>query len=352
VIQAVHGRGRSRHKQVIIAVTIIVVLIAGALWRFSQISSGSRPSGPIKTGNSRVIEAGDSKARCIDSRLGDPLRQVEDATGINYDCIETFSNADPTWADWVSPWLTQAKYGYTSWLAADPAHRLIILTINVIPDSVDGNANWAAECAGGAYNLYAKQLAANLVRAGFGFSVIRLGAEMNGTSNTGSLGTTVAEWHQWARCFAQEVGSMRAVHGSHLLFDWNVNANYRNIPLAEFYPGDSYVDIVGIDAYDDSGVDLPPVGSPARWGVLASEPDGLNAVEAFAAAHHKPLSLPEWGTVESQGDDASYVSNMATFIAGHDVAFQSWFNAGDNGILQLSRSQAPRSLAAYKGAFG
>jgi hypothetical protein len=43
---------------------------------------------------------------------------------------------------------------------------------------------------------------------------------------------------------------------------------------------------------------------------------------------------------------------MGAFVASHDVAFQSWFDAGDDGIPQLSWSQAPRSLAAYKKAFG
>jgi hypothetical protein len=348
----VRHRRRLRHKVIIIAVPIIVVLLAWTAWHFDQNSPG-RPSSKYSSGRpSGLIQAGDSKTKCIDSRLGEPLRQVEQVVGFKYHCIETFSNADPAWADWVKPWLTKAKYGYSTWLQADPANRQIILTINVIPDSAASDPDWTAKCAAGNYNIYARQLAVNLVHAGFGYSVIRLEPEMNGTVNVGSLGTTMTEWHQWAQCFTQEVTSMRAVHGSHLLFDWNVNANYRNIPLAEFYPGNSYVDIIGIDAYDNSGVRLPPVGNPARWGVLAGEPEGLNAVETFAAAHGKSLSVPEWGTVVSQGDDAAYVTQMAGFIAGHDVAFQSWFNSGNDGIFQLSRSQAPRSLAAYSSAFG
>ena len=146
--------------------------------------------------------------------------------------------------------------------------------------------------------------------------------------------------------------AMRAVPGSHLLFDWNVNANYRDIPLADFYPGNAYVDLVGIDFYDTSGVTLPPVGNPSRWTALTREPDSLTEVAAFAAAHHKPLSFPEWATVASQGDDAAYVTSMGSFVDRHDVAFQSWFDAGDNGILQLSPGQAPRSLHAYIKAFG
>ena len=145
---------------------------------------------------------------------------------------------------------------------------------------------------------------------------------------------------------------MRGVPASHLLFDWDVNANYRNIPLADFYPGDSYVDIIGIDAYDDSGISLPRVVNSTRWATLAGEPEGLNALAAFAAEHGKPLSIPEWGTVTTQGDDTDYVSKMGTFIAYHDVAFQCWFNAGDDSIFQLNPSQAPLSLAAYIKAFG
>ncbi len=327
----------------------VLAAVAWAAWHFgggppARPASAARPHAPVR--------AGDSKTTCIDSRLGQPLSQVEQLVGISYTCIEAFSNADPTWADWVSPWLIQPKYGYTTWLAAGRGRRQMILTMNLIPDQVASDSGWVAKCAAGDYDTYASELAANLAHAGFGDSVVRLGDEMNGTWNKDSLGTTPAQWRQWAGCFAQEVRSMRAVHGTHLLFDWNVNANYRDIPLADFYPGNSYVDIVGIDAYDSSGVDLPPVGSPARWAALAGEPGGLDEVAAFAAAHHKPLSIPEWGTVVSQGDDPSYVSHMASFVASHDVAFQSWFDSGTDGIFQLSRASAPRSLTAYRSAFG
>lgn len=296
------------------------------------------------------ILADNAKANCIYSKLGAPLQRVEHYTGIVYNCIETFSDSGHTWSDWVSPWIIHnAKYN--GWLAADPSKRQIIFTQNIIPANTTSNPNWLADCAAGSYNTYARQFATNLVDTGFGHSVIRLGVEMNGTWNVGSLGTTVAEWHQWGRCFAQEVQAMRGVPTSHLLFDWDVNANYRNIPLADFYPGNSYVDIIGIDAYDDSGISLPPVGNPTRWAILAGEPEGLNAVAAFAAEHGKPLSIPEWGTVTTQGDDGGYVSKMGAFIANNDIAFECWFNTGDDGIFQLNRAHAPLSVAAYIKAF-
>ena len=119
------------------------------------------------------------------------------------------------------------------------------------------------------------------------------------------------------------------------------------IPLAAYYPGDAYVDIVGLSIYDQSGDYLPPVGSLERWKVLADEPMGLNIVYAFAAKHHKPFSLPEWGTKTNNGDDGNYVAEMGDFIARHDVAYQAWDNAGDSNVYQLDPTKAPHSLAAY-----
>ena len=259
-------RHRSRAARNIVIGIVVLFVVVAVVTAVHFADGSARPAG--------LIQAGDSKTNCIYSRPGPPLQQAERATGISYNCIESFSGVVPTWPSWVSPQLTHKGYGYKEWLAADPTKRQIILTLAPIPESVASDPAWVSKCAAGNYNRYARQLATNLVRSGFGYSVIRLGAEMNGTWNVGSLGTTVTQWHQWGQCFAQEVQAMRAVPGSHLLFDWNVNANYRDIPLADFYPGNAYVDIIGIDAYDASGISLPPVGNPARWAALAGGAGG------------------------------------------------------------------------------
>ena len=203
---------------------------------------------------------------------------------------------------------------------------------------------------GGDYNNYATQTARNMVAAGLGYTVIRLGHEMNGDWYKDSLGDTPAEWAQWAQCFAQEVTAMRAVTGAHFLFDWNVNSNYRNIPLADYYPGNAYVDIIGIDQYDNSGYPIPAPGIH-RFAALAAEPGGLDDLAAFAAAHGKPLSIPEWATTtwgfHAGGDDPYYVEGMAAFIASHDIAYESYFDADDDGVLPLDPSVAPHTVSAY-----
>ena len=293
-----------------------------------------------------LIQVGDSKTACISGGPGPGLIETERVLGITYNCIETYTDVDHTWASWVTPWITSRSEPFVAWVAADPTGHQLIDTQNLIPDSEKTNPNWTGECAAGDFNVYAEQFATNMVDAGFGYSVIRLGHEMNGTWENDSLGNTLAQWRQWAQCFIQEEKAMRAVPGEHFLFEWNVNEGYRVIPLADYYPGDAYVDIIGLSFYDQSGNPLPPVGDANRWHALVSEPMGLNQVYAFAAQHGKPFSLPEWGTVTTQGDDGNYVANVGAFVASHDVAYQAWFNAGDLKIFQLNLTQDPRSVAA------
>ncbi len=295
-----------------------------------------------------LVQAGDSKTPCIYAGLGATLRRTERATRLRYNCMLTYNDADPTWAGWVKPWVTLPQYGIREWLAEDPSDRKIILTQDLIHESESSNPYWRADGAAGDFNRYARMLSENLVNSGFGYSVIRLGPEMNGRWEDDNLGHSMTQWHRWAAYFAQIVRTMRSVRGAHFLFDWNVNAGtWTSVPLADYYPGDAYVDIIGLDLYDMSGLQLPPVGSPDRWEALVNEPLGLTEVYRFAARHHKPLSFPEWATVSTQGDDGEYVAHMGEFIASHDVAYQSWFDSGDDDIYQLSRSEAPHSVAAY-----
>ncbi len=334
-----------------------LVLAALALSLTAAGAGASLNSNSVIVGNtspSGIITAGDSKAVCItDGPSTNNFSRLAYTTlnGITYNCLETFSDAMPTWSDWVNPWVASPNGPFVPWVAADPTHHQLIDTQNLIPDSEASNPNWTAECAAGDYNSYATQFATNMIAAGLGSSVIRLAHEMNGNWYNDSLGSTQAQWTQWDECWDQEVSVMRGVTGAHFLFDWNVNANVRDIPLADIYPGNAFVDIIGVDFYDQTGLSIPAVGQPGRFQALAAEPDGLNDVAAFATAMGKPLSIPEWGTVISQGDDPAYVTAMAQFAANNDVAYQSWFN-GPDGIYPLDPNQDPLSVNAYVTAFG
>jgi hypothetical protein len=243
----------------------------------------SQPSVSTSVSQPGLVKVNDSKTNCIytgSSGWVAQLRAAEKTTGIEYNCVETFSTTDSSWAQWTSPWLTHS-FGFSQWLAADSSNRTIILTQQLIPDAVcavgcSDPLAWEEACDAGAYNGYATQLASELVSSGFGNSVIRLGSEMNGAWENDYAGSTTQEQQDWARCFSQEVSAMRAVPGSHLLIDWDVNACFNDYSLSTLYPGNSSVNIVGVDAYDfycQGG--KPTVGTAASFSTLASAPDGL-----------------------------------------------------------------------------
>jgi len=297
------------------------------------------------------VTAGDSKTDCIYAALGTALSDAETATGVTFNCISAYATGTSSWTAWEQPWVGAPSSGYAAWLGTDPGQRTLVLALDLVPSNEDANADWRGQCAQGQFASYATALGGYLVSAGLGDAVVRLAPEMDGSWVADNIGTTAGEWNNWAICFQKTAAAMKAVAGAHFLFDWNVNAGYEVIPPADYYPGNAYVDIVGVDAYDESPIQLPPVGSPKRWPVLTEEPLGLDQLDAFAVAHHKPLSIPEWGTLSTHGDDGAYVAAMGHFVATHDVAYQSWYDAGDNHIFTLGAG-APKTLAAYVKAFG
>ncbi|MHB8379033.1 MAG: glycosyl hydrolase [Acidimicrobiales bacterium] len=208
---------------------------------------------------------------------------------------------------------------------------------------------WEQSCAAGDFNSYATQLGTNLVAAGLQNTVLRIGAEMNGPWETDYVGTTAQEQSLWAKCFDNEVTALRQATGEHFLIDWNPNACYQNIPFANYYPGNAYVDILGLDLYNQ-GCDAPTTA--LTFSQLANEPGGLTSFEAFANAQGKPMSLPEWGLTSSpSGDDPGYMNGIGSTVANGNFAFQEYFNMADGGTLLLG-SGTPQSLAAYQKWFG
>ena len=128
---------------------------------------------------------------------------------------------------------------------------------------------------------YYKTLAQNLVSAGFGSSYIRLGWEFNGNWMGWSIcnqdGSGLTSWaSDFVPAFQNIVTSMRSVSGANFKFIWNPldssNVSCPGASLENFYPGDNYVDMVALDAYD--GIGEATSSDAARWSDLLN---GVNA---------------------------------------------------------------------------
>ncbi len=228
----------------------------------------------------------------------------------------------------------------------------MVLGISLIPASIADSSDplgWEQSCASGDFNAYAAELGTNLVAAGLQNSVIRLGWEMNGSWEGDFMGTTTQEEGLWVSCFQNEVTALRSVSGQHFLIDWNPNSCTAAVPYANYYPGNAYVDIMGLDFYDQSC--LNP-NTAVSFSQLAGVPSGLNSFEAFAAAQGKPMSFPEWGLLSTPaGDDPAYIDGIGSAVNNGDFAFQQYFDEVVGNTILLG-SNTPLSNAAYQQQFG
>lgn len=333
------GRGRGSGLRILLGFAIIVAAVA--LLVPALITGGSaRPAGGSKTD---CVYTANSISR---------LQSFELLVHRSFSCALVYNNAAPNWASWQKPWfLTPGKPStdWAQWVTTPGTHRQLIITNNLFPSDLN-HSDWLRAGAAGLYLSHARALARNLVAAGLGNSVIRLAHEANGTDDPYRLPTTNRGLALWRQFWRRTVIAMRSVPGAHFLFDWTVNAYWRPIALNEWYPGNDVVDIVGIDAYD-AGV---PAGL-SRWTRLYTEPDGIGDVLSWATAHHKPLSIPEWGLwppgpqALGGGSDPSYINHIAAVVRNEPVAYQSYFFDEKEGALL---SESPSSLAAYRRHFG
>lgn len=210
------------------------------------------------------------------------------------------------------------------------------------------------EGAAGAYNSHFRKLAQTLVAHGQGNAILRLGWEFNGSWYAWYAGKDPAAFAAYWR---QIVDTMRAVSPG-LRFDWNPTLGTAGMStgVEAAYPGDSYVDYVGTDVYDQSwGLNYT---DPAfRWNEFVTEKNGLNWVASFAAAHGKPITIPEWGLSiradgHGGGDNAYFIQRMYDWITSHNVAFDMYFEFdASDGAHRLMTAQFPIGSAAYRQLF-
>jgi hypothetical protein len=244
--------------------------------------------------------------------------------------------AQPDW--WLSGWSS----GRTS----------LVLSVPMLPDDP---STTLAVGATGAYNTYFTQLAQNMVARGYGKASIRLGWEFNGG------------WYRWAAAqdpaaftayWRQIVTTMRAVPGAEFRFDWTMNLGWNQLPADQAWPGDAYVDYVGVDAYDWKWNDS--TATPAqRWAFLTEQSYGLTWVAGFAKAHGKRVTVPEWGlasTASQQGggggDNPTYVTNMRQWMTANQVAYEAYFTMDMSASERHDIELFPRAALTYRALFG
>jgi beta-mannanase len=121
---------------------------------------------------------------------------------------------------------------------------------------------------------------------------------------------------------------------------WSPNVAFNgSAPLAPLYPGDAYVDRVGVDGYNWGTSD-----AAHTWQSFAGVFD--TTLAQIAALTSRPLMLCEVASTESGGDKAAWITDFfATLAHRTDIAAFVWFDANKETDWRLDSS--PRAREAF-----
>lgn len=163
-----------------------------------------------------------------------------------------------------------------------------------------------------------------------------------GTANGNSPQDYIPAWRHIYNIF-QEVGATNA------LFVWSPNQDNDEAAalrtFSTYYPGDEYVDYVGINGYN--------------WGTMYNTPNWSSKWEkfdeifgpsykTFSNLTKKPMMIPELASTYKGGDKASWIKDAFLTIRERypRIKVVSWFNI--NKETDWRFSEDPTTLGAFK----
>jgi beta-mannanase len=213
-----------------------------------------------------------------------------------------------------------------------------------------------AGCAAGDYDRQWRNFGKLMVEHGRGDSIVRLGWEMNERTMAWRATDTAA----YIGCYRHAATAVRAANPD-VVLDWSINAHGSPDGLCSglatnCYPGDEYVDIIGIDNYDH----YPWSPTKAAFDRTALAPEGLTWLYDFALAHSNPFSVGEWGVVptgDAGKENPSFIRWMHEWFAARapHLAYEAYFSdCGEGGVQSsLFRTDSactknPSSAAVYR----
>jgi hypothetical protein len=215
----------------------------------------------------------------------------------------------------------------------------------------DGNASNPAykltAITRGDYDAYIRQYAQDVKAWGHPF-FLRFAHEMNGAwypwgvapgnPNGNTPADYVAAWRHVHDIFAQ-VGATNA------LWVWSPNVVSVRYPIpASLYPGDAYVDWVGMDGYNEGS---DPGAGDGGWTSLTNLFGPT--YDTLTALTNKPLMIGEMASVETGGSKAAWITQgLLTDVPTRlpRVRAVIWFDKNKEADWRVDSS--PAAVAAYR----
>ena len=241
-------------------------------------------------------------------------------------------------------------WGIKCWSTA--GQKSVVYSLPMLPPN--RSAKLADGAAGKFDELFSKYAAA-LVKWGYEDIVIRIGWEFNATWYAWDASKDPKAWiAYWRRI----VSSMRETPGASFKYDWCPAAAASGFNAEEAYPGDDYVDIVGLDFYNMPVKGKKDDSPEGRWDARMTMQHGLKWQRDFAKRHGKPISMPEWGTGVHKkwggpADDPYFIDQMAAWIADSPVAYHNYWEYWSKEFdTRLANGKQRGASAAFLRHFG
>lgn len=237
-------------------------------------------------------------------------------------------NFEPTWMDNVRNHGSIPLITWEPWLYTNGVNQPSYSLQNIINGNFDAYiTQWAQDSLVWAHPFF-----------------LRFAHEMNGN------------WYPWSELVngnkpGQYVHAWKHVHdiftaqgATNVTWVWSPNVNYSgSIPFGELYPGDSYVDWVGLDGYNWGTVNNNHWQSFAQ--VFQQSYDDILKITS------KPLMVAETASAELGGNKAHWITDAyATQIPNHfpKVKAVIWFN--ENKETDWRVESSPTASSAFANA--
>lgn len=194
------------------------------------------------------------------------------------------------------------------------------------------------DVASGAYDSYLRKAAEQAKTMPFNEVLIRFAHEMNGNWY-GWSGNPTAYVEAWRHV----VSVFRQVGATNVKFVWSPNVDNGSYPFAAYFPGDSWVDYVGLDGYNwgTAGIGVN------KWQSLAEV--FKSSYQQLTTMSTKPVMITETSSSEIGGDKAAWITKGFLHTIPEQfprIAAVIWFDRNMEEDWRIASSNS--SLEAYR----
>jgi hypothetical protein len=282
-------------------------------------------------------------------------------TGASIDDHASFASIRRRPLDTITCWCQHDTWSQVvglkgGFVTAKKSGARVSLAVAPLPRSHDGSknkGNWKL-AANGSFDGYYTEFAKKLASSGTQNAIVRIGWESNGKSRPWFCGTDAAAFKTtW-----QRIASILRRYNPSVKTEWSsIKKGAQPGSILDYYPGDQYVDIVGVNYYDG----WPALSTQSAWdsqynASYKGGPYGLGAWYQFARSRGKQLACSEWGINAGRYgciDNPLYIENMHDFFMRNSsgIAYENYFNQKSYHQINPG-TRNPKASAKYRQLWG